>query len=493
MKKILFLLALSALLPAGAAEIKLEKHEVIPSAWGGAMTKTADGVELKATQLRNMFLGRVRRQLPRELVLWGKGLTYSFRVCGKGRIGVFLYTLTSLYREETSAQTREIALTDDWRDCKVTLRTFRPDILKAYLVVEVKGEGSFMRLADEKLEMPDPEDREIAASPDFVMVPSKGGAAVEFTAPGREQLPAFDGKKRITLQGRDGVFTLNAPADIAPWGKAPKGSVQEGVAKIGVWDEKSGAAKGVYVSRLSDLEWSVFTDIAKAPRLNRKISALVLGDSLSDFCRGFNYIDEISFWINRNKPGNFTFRNAGVAGFTVKQLYAHLAGQHGAAELHRMKGLWNRKYDYVFIFLGHNDTVQYFDKAWNPVPHQQVKVLKEYMPKVIGEIRRHSDAKIVLVTPVAMDYENCKKFAESRKRKGQGYYLFAMPENLVPWCRALGEIAEKHAAACVDLYTPTVALPEKHKVFTPIDGVHLMPRGQHFIAEKLLRFLASQP
>jgi len=493
MKKILFLLALSALLPAGAAEIALGKHQVITSAWGGTMTKTADGVEIKATQIRNMFLGRVRRQLPRELPLWGKSFTYSFRARGKGKISAFFYTLTSLYREETSGRTKDFELADDWRDFKVTLRTLRPDILKGYLVLEVNGQGTFVQLAGEKLETPDPEDRVIAASPEFVMVPQKGGAEVKFTAPGREKLTAFDGKKQITLQGRDGVFTLNAPSDIAPWGKAPKGSVQEGVAKIGVWDEKSGAAKGVYVSRLSDLEWSVFTDIAKAPQLNRKISALFLGDSLSDFCRGFNYIDEIAFWINRSHPGSFTFRNAGVAGFTVKQLYAHLAGQPGAAELHRMKDLWDRKYDYVFIFLGHNDTVQYYDKTWNPVPHQQVNVLKEYMPKVMGEIRKHSDAKIVLVTPVAMDYENCKKFAESRKRKGQGYYLFAMPDNLVPWCTALGEIAEKHAASCVDLYTPTVMLPEKHKVFTAIDGVHLMPRGQHLIAEKLLRFLASQP
>jgi len=491
MKKLLLLLAAAASI-AGAAEIKLGPHQVITRAWGGTMTKTADAVEIKTTKIGKTFLARVRRRLPDRFDLWGKTFTYTFRACGKGKINVLFYNVTSLYKEQFSAITPGIKLADDWQEHKVTLRTLNPDIRSAYLVVQLGGEGSFLRIADEKLEAPGPDVSPISAAPEFVMLPENGGAKITFSAPGCEKLSAFDGKKQLTLTGQDGVFTLELPADIAALGPNAPGAFLEAVAKTGVWDEKSGAAKSVYASRLTDLEWSRFSGISSEIRLRGKLSALFLGDSLSDFCRGFNYIDEIAFWINRSNPGSFSFRNAGVAGFTVKQLYAHLAKLPGAAKLDRMKALWEKKYDLIFIFLGHNDTVQHYDKTWAPVPHQQVRMLRTYMPKVLAEIRRHSDARIILVSPVAMDYENCKKSAAARKRPGQGYFLFAAPENLVPWCAALREIAEKHNTGFIDLYTPSLALPEKNKVFTPIDGVHLLPRGQHFIAEQLLRLFASQ-
>jgi len=491
MKKMLLLLAAAASL-AGAAEIKLSPHQVITRAWGGTMTKTPEAVEIKTTQIGKIYLARVRRRLPDRLDLWGKTFTYTFRACGKGKINVSFYSVTSLYKEQFSAFSKGIKLTDDWQECKVALRTLNPDIHSAYLVVELGGEGSFLRIADEKLEVPGPDVSPISAAPEFVMLPEKGGAKITFSAPGREQLSAFDGKKQLALTGKDGVFTLETPADIAPLGKSIPGSVQEAVAKTGVWDEKSGTAKSVYVSRLSELEWSRFSGIASGIHLRGKLNALFLGDSLSDFCRGFNFIDEINFWINKTNPGLFSCRNAGVAGFTFKQLHAGLVRPPADASS-PLNDLWDRKYDLIFIFLGHNDTVQYFDKAWKPIPDRQVETLETYLPKVLTEIRKHSDARIILVSPASMDQENCRKFAEQRKRPGQSYYLFGMPENLIPWCGTLKKLAEKHGANFVDLYTPSLALPEKGRVFTPIDGVHLMPRGQHFVAETLLRHLAAMP
>ena len=490
MKK-LFLLLLAAASISGAAEIGLGPHQVM-SAWGGAMTKTADAVELKTTKIGRIFLARVRRRLPARLDLWGKTFTYTFRACGKGKINVSFYSVTSLYKEQFSAISPSIRLADGWQEYKVALRTLNPDIHSAYLVVELSGEGSFLRIADEKLNAPDPEKAPISAAPEFVMLPENGGAKIAFSAPECEKLSAFDGKKQLTLAGKDGAFTLEIPADAAPLGKSAPGSVQEAVAKVGVWDEKSGAARSVYASRLSDLEWSRFSGIASGIRLRGKMSVLFLGDSLSDFCRGFNFIDEIGFWVNKTNPGLFSFRNAGVAGFTFKQLHAGLVRPPAEASS-PLKNLWDRKYDLIFVFLGHNDTVQYFDKAWKPIPGHQAETLNTYLPKVLAEIRKHSDARVIFVSPASMDQENCRKFAEQRKRPGQSYYLFGMPENLAPWCVALKQLAEKHGAGFVDLYTPSLALPEKWRVFTPIDGVHLMPRGQHFVAEILLRRLAAMP
>ena len=71
MKK-LFLLLLAAASISGAAEIGLGPHQVITRAWGGAMTKTPDAVELKTTKVGKTFLARVRRRLPARLDLWGK-------------------------------------------------------------------------------------------------------------------------------------------------------------------------------------------------------------------------------------------------------------------------------------------------------------------------------------------------------------------------------------------------------------------------------------
>ena len=65
-------------------------------------------------------------------------------------------------------------------------------------------------------------------------------------------------------------------------------------------------------------------EIAGRIKLNQPVSVLFLGDSLSDFYRGYNYIDRIGFWVGKYNPGKFTFRNAGVGGDFCKRMLDRL-------------------------------------------------------------------------------------------------------------------------------------------------------------------------
>lgn len=493
MKKTLLSVCFALAFLAGAAELKLGPHQVITAAWGGKMQKHPDCIELATTQKGSSYHCRMRRQIMTSIPLWGRKVIYTFSACGTGQFNAACYINTSLYNEKFVSRSKNIKLTKEWKEYSIPLFITEPDIRKIYVLLTTYGKDTTAKIKNDRLILADAPDKAISAAADFVMLPEKGSAKLTFTAPGRETLKAFDGAGEITLKGNNGKFTLETAPGTAELNTVVKGSVLGETALVGVWDEKNNMASSAYVSRVSDLQWSNFVNIAQGIQLKKPVSALFLGDSLMDYSRGFNFVDEISFWLNKNNPGKFTFRNAGIAGYTMQSMYRTIAKQPGARNLDRMKGLWDKKYDIIFIFLGHNDTVQNYGVKHEARPTQVEPSIKTWLPRLVGEIRKHSKARIVLISPASMDYDNCKKFAAKQKRPGRRYYLFGMPENLVPFCQGLKAFAGKSGLDYVDMYTPTLALPEKHRYFTAIDGVHLMPRGQHVIALELLKYLASKP
>ena len=134
---------------------------------------------------------------------------------------------------------------------------------------------------------------------------------------------------------------------------------------------------------------------------------LYLGDSLSDFLHDHNYTDKVNFFLNLH--GKSSFRNAAVLGVYVTRTLQRMRGIHGgtkAFKQFRYQDLWKEEYDLIFIWLGHNDTVS--NTRWSrdlSVPRILPPEQKKLYCELLGEIRRHSKARIILVSAASINFE----------------------------------------------------------------------------------------
>lgn len=129
------------------------------------------------------------------------------------------------------------------------------------------------------------------------------------------------------------------------------------------------------------------------------------------------------------------------------------------------------------IMLGHNDTTSNSrDNFASPrvVPEVQkakygelLSAIKETFPK----------SKVILLTPVSVNYEGIlKRCEEQRKAGAKRIFRFGDPDKVGAFRKTLAEVAEGHRLPLFDMHTPTEHLDDKPSYFRP-DNVHLSPRG----------------
>ena len=140
------------------------------------------------------------------------------------------------------------------------------------------------------------------------------------------------------------------------------------------------------------------------------------------------------------------------------------------------------------IMLGHNDTTSYLEKDNFATPRVTPDVQKAKYEELLAALREtFPKSKVVLLTPVAMNYEGMFKRCEEKIKVGiTRMARFGDPDKIVPYCKVLAEIAEEHKLPLFDMYTPTEHLENKASYYRP-DNVHLSPRGYGFVARLVLQ------
>ena len=252
-----------------------------------------------------------------------------------------------------------------------------------------------------------------------------------------------------------------------------------------------GAFSEVRMSVLPRKQFAGLAARANAFAGKKPMRILYLGDSLSDFLHDHNYTDKVNFFLNLH--GKSSFRNAAVHGDYVTRTLQRMRGIHGgkkAFKQFRYQDLWKEEYDLIFIWLGHNDTVS--NTRWSrdlSVPRILPPEQKKLYGELLGEIRRHSKARIILVSAASINFEQALKLSESMNRPDHMRYLFGRPELLEQWNRTLREIAAEQKTGYFDIYTPLAACPEKNTLFSPADGLHPTDQGHNFIAGLFLDYL----
>ena len=504
MKKWLFLGLASVALGVSAIEEPLAAGGLSPIAGYGVAPRVVekggpDGgkyYEVKAVPLKNGIQNMNLKGIGRKCFqMWGEKLEYTFQAKGKGTlvIGYFGHSERDGKIIYLGKDIKNIPLTDQWKKYSIVIRCTDPMVARSYAIrLTIRGKDNYFCLAEESLRSVSPEKSGITAAPAHLVTYPGEKTSVVFTAPNLKSVKAVDGKskKEMVLNG-NGTFTFDTSTVADPCDKLDPVTNIAGVGRIGIWDDATGEYKGVFINRIPKKEWDALNQTASRIKLDKPLNILFLGDSLTDYDRDRNYTDKVAFWLNKYNPGKCSFRNAGVGGDYIQSLHGRLTNGKHTWRRNMYAGLWDRKWDLIFIFLGHNDTrYHYRQKApsYQPVaPAAQ----KKFWDETLRFLKSKTDARIVIITPCSSDHPQCVKSAESMKKAGREYVVFGEPPRLEEYCANEKEIAKKYGVDVIDIYTPMKALPNKSDLFTKPDGVHLTSFGNNYISGHILKYLAK--
>lgn len=500
MKKHLFtgvLAVLLTFLSAASADELILRHDRfernlhtwnVPSYWSGKLELADDGgrkvLKLVGTPGKKGAFGRATSGISKHELFAGTKVLISVEAKGKGEFlsGMLVYHPGVKRPEYRPGQT--VVLTGDFRtyDFEVTI-PWRCHEVRPY--IEVGGSGEVLIREFRMAAQIDPEVEIAPVGGLTVVKPDEALPEASFLTnrPGAEFSVA-----QLNLNNRR-VRGAKVKADADGVVKIP--AVDQG---RGVWEfsaANSGkSATSYFVKEGSAADFEYTDALAKQVKLDKKLHILIIGDSLSDFYRGYNYVDRLEFWLNRYNPGMVTIRNAGVRGDFVKRVQGRLLGTVGKAkdiyEQSRYDRLFDEKYDLIFIFLGQNDT-RTPKKLNYAVPLTEPKVQYDGLKAILEFIRKRSDAKIVLISPSPC----CAEFIEARRVKAKkNFVMFGKKEFVDNYDLMNRRFCKEFGLDYVDILNPMRNAPDIKTLYVK-DGVHLSLIGGRFVADELLRYFSK--
>ncbi len=461
----------------------------IPSYWSGDLKLTDDGgrkvMLLAGTGRKGKSpFGRAYAEFKQSEQYSGTGILIHVTARGEGEFLAGLLVYHPGNRRPEYLPGKVVKLTKDFVAYEFALTIpWRCHKILPYL--EVKNGGRLLVREFRLAALVDPEVKLTAAENLRIVKPGMPLEPVRF----RTNRP---GEKLAISQlckdsSRDGVATADSSGTV---------SVEPTDQGRGLWEiaaAKSGRAACTYVIMETAEDFDRSDALAKQVKLGRPLHILILGDSLSDFFRGYNYVDRLEFWLNRYNPGQVTIRNAGVHGDYVARMRDRLRGTVGEAKnvycQSRYDRLFDEKYDLILIFLGQNDTRTPSDLNYaRPLtePKEQYEGLKE----IVGFIRGRSAAKIVLVSPSPC----CEEFIRARQEKakpGKKFVLFGKREFVDNYDLVNRRFCEELKLDYIDILDP-MRKASNMKSFYIRDGVHLSLIGGRFVADEILKYFTGK-
>ncbi len=452
-------------------------------------------IEVTTTEKRGQFFARGTIFGITHKYLSGQKISISFYVKGTGEFcaGALLYgrngrggeTMNFVYGDK-------VQLTDEWQKVEYIVDLSEKFAERIAPIFELHGKDAVAYIDDAAFTHIRPQSVSISATSSHVVIPagsplpelmfnfSGSNAKINFFAipADRRQLPVY-----TSAQSADNGSVAYTGAATFPAGEVAVVAAAEGrqafcIAEI-----------------LPAEEFARWDELAASIKLDNPLNILVLGDSLSDLHRGGNHIDKLVFWLNKHNPGKVTLRNSAIAGDFITRVEERLNWRYGKPDVWRLsdyRNIFARKYDLVFIFLGHNDTVASSRDNYATPANISLADAEASYRRVIARIKQESpNAKIILVSPVASDVTKSRAVAENMVRWGHAGHIFGLPEHVTPFLAMLQKIAGETGCFYIDLHTPTQNAANRPALFDK-GGVHLTPAGNTLIAWELLRSLAAE-
>jgi lysophospholipase L1-like esterase len=251
------------------------------------------------------------------------------------------------------------------------------------------------------------------------------------------------------------------------------------------YDPESGAVACAYAEKGED---GKFIGAASKVAISAPINVMYIGDSLTHFDLGRNHADKVAYFLNKANPGMVNLYNYACRGDHIGSVLSRINNEPNARFKERYSGMWSRKYDWAFVFLGHNDTKASSSKNYAEAvvpPNRQEKLYRE----LIAKLRQKGVKRIILISSTSSDFSVCE--AQARSRKGV-HNRFGEPKHLEAFNAVLKKLAaSEKGVEYMDIYDKMKAHPRKPSLVRPQDGVHLSGAGNDFVALETLEYLSK--
>jgi lysophospholipase L1-like esterase len=503
------LLAVSAFgVGASADELVLKQDDFkrnlhnwqIPSYWSGKLGLAEDSgrkvMKLSGATRKGKTFGRAYAEFKQALVFadycWYNGCFSGtrmlIRVAAKGE-GEFLAGLLVYHPENPRPEYlpgKAVSLTGEFAEYEFAL-TIPWRCPKVLPYLEVKGQGT---LLVREFQLSAEFDPEVTVEPagSVLQVVRDGGKPAPVTF--RTNRPAAE----VHVAQVGGKFANEAKVTADGAGVVTVEPAEQGRGLLEISAAVSGRAGMSYVIVEDAADYDRTDALAKQVKLNRPKHILILGDSLSDFYRGYNYVDRLVFWLNKYNPGKITIRNAAVHGDFVERVRDRLLCYAGDASKkvycqERYDRLFEEKYDLIFIFLGQNDT-RTPSKLNYAKPLTEPKFQYEWLTEILNFIGERSQAKVVFISPSPCSAE----FIAARRAKAkpkQNFVMFGKPEFVDNYDLVNRRICEERKLDYIDILKPMRSVPNVNSLYVR-DGVHLSLIGGRFIADEILKYFIAK-
>lgn len=268
-----------------------------------------------------------------------------------------------------------------------------------------------------------------------------------------------------------------------------------GLFTVTAFDLATAAWSAAYVDRVDPQTYSAFEQATDATSFKKATHFLFLGDSLTDFHRGYNYVDKLAFWLQRRHGPLVTVKNAGVGGDFVTRVWDRLNHTtHDGAPAHRAHmydALYTPTPTHVFLFLGHNDSKLTHASGYT-VGFVPLARFEDDYRRIVQRIRADTQAHVILLSTMSSAYDTTSANAQKARVRGATPNLFGKPDALERYNTVIQAIANDEQCGFVDVYTPSRQHPDKRSLFMPGDGVHISNKGNELVALEILRYLAMR-
>ena len=272
--------------------------------------------------------------------------------------------------------------------------------------------------------------------------------------------------------GADGKtdFTFTVPLD------APDG------VRLSVLDKASGVKANFFATIAPEAQLKQFRKFAE--KISGKQHFLFLGDSLSDYDRGRNYISVAGCFL----PAGYTVRNCGVGGDTLERIWLRLNGKKTTRN-EMYDQIFSPNPDTVFIFTGANDSKLLSRNNFQTYVPEKDQL--ELWNNIIVFLKKRTGGKIVLITSPDSYMPYQKALNQPLQKRGYSHSVFGDPGAHDRFNARLKQVAAAHGLDVIDFASVVRNHPDPQLLYVQDDGVHLSLKGHQLLAGTILRYLAD--
>ena len=282
----------------------------------------------------------------------------------------------------------------------------------------------------------------------------------------------FPAKHWEVTAGADGKtdFTFTVPFD------APDG------VRLSVLDKASRVKANFFATIAPEAQLKQYRKYAG--KISGKQHFLFLGDSLSDYDRGRNYISTVGCFL----PVSYSVRNCGVGGDTLERIWLRLNGEKTIRN-EMYDNIFSPNPDTIFIFTGANDSKLLSRNNYQTfVPEKDQPGLWN---KIIVFLKKRTGAKIVLITAPDSYMPYQKALNDPLKKRGYNHSVFGDPASHDRFNARLKQVAALHGLDVIDFASVVRNHPDPQQLYVQDDGVHFSLKGHQLLAGVILRYLAD--